>query len=121
MALQRLEALAVLEANQIFRRHRLLYRHGRLGRLERRLGAAARHPHQRRMDLADQVWDFRGLGRIVAEIGRYDIRGQFNGRLAGGIGHGSTFWDHECICRPTARTVSSRGYTSAESHTTWRI
>src|SRR3954471_6477723 len=121
MALQRLEALAVLETDQIFRGYRLLHRHGRLGRLERRLGAAARHPHQRGMDLADQVRDFRGLGRIVAEIGRYDIGGQFNGRLAGGIGHSSTFWDYECTCRHTVQTVSKRAYTSAESRTTWRI
>src|SRR5215213_449322 len=121
MALQRLEALAVLEADEMFRGQRLLHRHGRFGRLKRRLGAAARHPHQRGMDLADQVRDFRSLGRIVAEIGRYDTGGQFDGRLAGGIGHGSTFWITKCGCRHTVRTVSNRAYTSAESHTTWRI
>src|SRR5205823_1934866 len=121
MALQRLEALVVLEANQIFRRHRLLYRHGRLGRLERRLGAAARHPHQRGMELADQVRDFRGLGRIVAEIGRYDIGGQFDASLAGGIDNGSTFGIMYASVGHTVRTVSNRAYTSVESHTTWRI
>src|SRR5215218_6446021 len=121
MALQRLEALAVLEADQMFRGQRLLHRHGRFGRLKRRLGAAARHPHQRGMDLADEVRDFRGLGRIVAEIGRYDIGGQFDGRLAGGIGHGSTFWNRERVTRiQGSDSIRSRLYIG-KTHTTWQI
>src|SRR5260370_32007025 len=43
------------------------------------------------MNVDGQVRNFRCLGRIVAEIGRYDTGGEFNWRLAGGIGHGSTF------------------------------
>ena len=59
MALQRLEAFAVLQADQIFGCHRLLYRHRGLGRLERRLDRPLDDPQQRRMNLADQVREFR--------------------------------------------------------------
>ncbi|MHC2257803.1 hypothetical protein ACVILK_007495 [Bradyrhizobium embrapense] len=47
-----------------------------------RVGAASRHPQQRRVDLADQARNIRGRRRIVAEIGRNDVCGQFDRRLA---------------------------------------
>ena len=78
-----LKLLAVLETDEVIRRDRLLDRHRGLCRLERRLGAAARNPHQRRVNLADQARDFRGRRRIVGEIGRDDIGGEIDEILAG--------------------------------------
>ena len=111
MALQRLEALAVLETDQIFRRHRLLDGNRGLGRLERRLGPAGRNPQQRGMNLADQVRNFGRRRRIVAEIGRNDIRGQFDEALAGGIGHGLNLLCESRYVAACCRTVSGRAYT----------
>ena len=87
MPLQRLEAFAVLQTHQIVGVDRFLQRHGRLARLRRSLAPSARDPKQGRVNLADQVRDFGRRRRIVAEIGRHDVRGQIDEALAGGIRH----------------------------------
>src|SRR3712207_4782286 len=78
MALQRLELLPVLQADDVVRRDGLLQRNGRLGRFDRRFHGAAPDPHESRMDLVDQGRKVARRNRIVAYIGRDDIRSQLN-------------------------------------------
>jgi hypothetical protein len=88
MPLQRFEALAILKTNQVVRGHRFLDGDRGLGWLERCFRPARRDPQQGCVNLADQSRNFGRRGRIVAEVGRHDVRSQIDVILARGISHG---------------------------------
>src|SRR5437868_8374990 len=105
MPLQRFEAFAVLQTDQIIRGHRLLQRYRRLCGLEGHLGPPRRDPQQGRVNLANQVRYLGSRRRIVAEISGDDIRRQIDEVLAGSICHGLDL----------SKTISRNDATSSRS------
>jgi len=79
MTLERFEFLAVLQADDVFRGNRPLYRNGRLKRLSWRGDVAAvGDAHERGIDLADQGGNFGAGNGIVAHVGGDDIGSQLD-------------------------------------------
>src|SRR4051794_27444045 len=78
VALEGLELLSILKTDDVIRRNRLLHRNGGFRSLGRRLDAASRNPHKRRVDIADQRWQVAGRNRGVADVCRDDVRGKLD-------------------------------------------
>src|SRR5262249_49550533 len=78
MALQGLELLAVLKANDVVRRDRFLDRHSRLQWLGLHITVPRLKTPQLRMNLIDQSRHFGCRNRIVADISRDDFCRQFD-------------------------------------------
>jgi len=73
VALQRLELLAVLEADDVVGRDRLLDRDGRLLLLWRRARRGRAEPYERGMHAGDELRQIVRTERIVAHIGAHNV------------------------------------------------
>src|SRR5690606_33831447 len=78
MTLQRLELLSVLQTDDVVVMDGLLRVDGRLRLFLRDDGGGAAHAPQSIVHFRDQRRKIRSLHGIVADIGRYDVRCQFD-------------------------------------------
>src|SRR5262249_28095661 len=74
MTLERFELLSVFQADNVISCDRFLHRNRRLRRIRCIFTAVGRDARERGMNLVDQSRYFGGWHRIVAHIGRDDIR-----------------------------------------------
>ena len=80
MALQHLQFLAVFQADDIVREHGFFRRHGRFGALC--LLRSGPDIGKRVENLVDQIRNVPRRGRIIADMGGDDFRGQFDSKYA---------------------------------------
>src|SRR5690349_3423431 len=78
MPLQRLELLAVFEADDVIRRDGLLHGDRRLRSFRGHLYGAAPDTQKSRMDVIDQRRQVARRNRIIADVSGDDIRSQLN-------------------------------------------